>query len=62
MNNKSSIYPCPVCHLPMFITGINNKGKKIGSCGHVWSFKKTRASKSLDKKYVSTPNGLELRK
>jgi hypothetical protein len=46
----------------MFITGTDNKNRKIGSCGHVWSFKKTRSAKKLDRKYVVTPFGLELRK
>ena len=58
---NNSIYPCPICQTDMVIVGTNSKGKKIGSCGHVWRFKKTRAAKFLDNKYVKTKWGLELK-
>jgi len=59
---KQSIYPCPICQQPMTIIGLNNKNKKIASCGHVFSFRKTKSAKMLDRKYIQTPFGLELRK
>jgi hypothetical protein len=45
----------------MFIIGKDSKGRKIGSCGHSWSFKKTKSSKMMDRKYVTTKFGLELK-
>lgn len=56
-----SAYPCPICKKQMVIIGANNKGKKIGSCGCTWKFKKSRSAKEIDRKYVKTPDGgLEL--
>jgi hypothetical protein len=52
--------PCPICHLPVITVGQDNKGKKIFSCGHKASFKKTRSQKDMDRKYVMTPYGMEL--
>jgi hypothetical protein len=60
---KPSMRPCPICKNIIFVIGVNNKGKKIGSCGCTWKFKKTKSSKDLDRKYVRTADGgLELRK
>lgn len=61
MSNKISQQPCPICKKLIVIIGLNNKKQKIGSCGHVWSFKKTKSSKIMDRKYVVTRFGLELK-
>lgn len=61
--SKPSLRPCPICKNIIFVIGVNNKGKKIGSCGCTWKFKKTKSAKDLDRKYVKTADGgLELRK
>lgn len=60
--NKASLHPCPICRTMMCVVGHDEKGKKIGSCGCKWSFKKTRSQKEMDKKYINTPWGLELAK
>jgi hypothetical protein len=52
--------PCPICHKMVMIIGVDVKGKKLASCGHKFHFKKTRSQKEMDKKYISTPWGLEL--
>ena len=58
---KVSLQPCPICHQQMFITGKDDKGKKLTSCGHAYSFKKTRSQKEMDRRYIKTPDGgLEL--
>jgi hypothetical protein len=44
----------------MCIIGHTPKGEKLTSCGHKYKFKKTRSQKELDRKYIQTPNGLEL--
>ncbi len=60
---KHSMRACPICRDIIFVIGVNSKGKKIGSCGCTWKFKKTKSAKDLDRKYVRTPDGgLELRK
>jgi len=59
--NKTSKFPCPICKKLMWVVGQNNKGEKIGSCGHEWSFKRTRSQKEMDRKYITTPFGLEKR-
>lgn len=59
---KPSIRPCPICKQMMFITGKTKKGEKITSCGHKYKFKKTKSAKEMDRKYIQTPTGLELRK
>lgn len=61
VQNKISQKPCPICQKMMFVTGIDNKGKKITSCGHKFSFKKTKSQKMMDRRYVETPWGLEVR-
>lgn len=43
----------------MYIVGNTYSGKKIGSCGCVWKFKKTRSKKLSDRKYIETEYGLE---
>lgn len=58
--NKLSMKPCPICKKMGYIVGENKKGEKLASCGHAFSFKKTRSEKLMDKKYVQTPWGLEL--
>lgn len=60
MGNKTSIKPCPICRVPMFITGKSNKGESMTSCGHAFKFKKTKSQKDMDRKYVQTPWGLEI--
>jgi len=66
MNNEPrkpqmSIKPCPICHGMMWVIGVDNKGRKLTSCGHRFKFKKTRSQKEMDRKYVRTPDGgLEL--
>jgi hypothetical protein len=60
-NAKTNGQPCPICHEIMFIIGSNKKGAKLTSCGHKYSFKKTRSQKELDRKYVKTEFGLELK-
>jgi hypothetical protein len=44
----------------MIVIGTDDHGKKIGSCGCHWKFKKTRSQKEMDKKYIKRPWGLEL--
>lgn len=58
--NKISKKPCPICKEMGITIGSDKKGKKILSCGHKVKFKKTRSEKDMDRKYVSTPYGLEL--
>jgi len=53
---------CPICKKEMFIIGEDNNKKKLTSCGHSFSFKLTKSKKMMDRKYVSTPWGLELKK
>jgi hypothetical protein len=53
--------PCPICKQAMFITGKDNKGWSLTSCGCRFKFKKTRSQKELDRKYVKTEWGLELK-
>lgn len=60
--NNSSMYPCPICTHPMCIIGSDKHGKKIGSCGCSFRFKKTKSEKLMDRKYISTKWGLELKK
>lgn len=52
---------CPVCHKMMFITGQDSKKRKLTSCGHSFSFNRTKSQKIMDRKYISTPWGLELK-
>lgn len=63
MNNiKVSMKPCPICRKVIYVVGVDSKGKKIGSCGHSWSFKQTRSQKELKRKYITTlDGGLELK-
>jgi hypothetical protein len=63
MDNKdnSKNRPCPICNKMMWVVGKTKNNKKITSCGHIFSFKKTKFQKILDKKYVKTPWGLELK-
>jgi hypothetical protein len=58
--NKISQKPCPICQQLSITIGCDKKGKKILSCGHTVSFKRTRSEKEMDRKYISTPYGLEL--
>lgn len=63
MNIKKSEYPCPICKKIIWIIGTDSKGRKIGSCGCVWKFRKTRSQKDIDRKYIKTPDGgLEIKK
>lgn len=57
---KFSQLPCPICKEMMFIIGHDSKGKKITSCNHSYSFKKTRSQKIAERKYIKTEWGLEL--
>lgn len=60
MKNYSR-FPCPICRTIIYVVGHDFKGRKIGSCGCVWKFKKTRSQKEMDRKYIRTPDGgLEL--
>jgi hypothetical protein len=59
MKNQSE-RPCPICKTMMIVIGTNKKGKKIGSCGCAFHFKKTKSQKDMDRKYVQTEFGLEL--
>lgn len=55
-----SKHPCPICRNPeMFIIGQSDKGEKITSCGHKFSFKKTRSQKINERQYIKTEWGLE---
>jgi hypothetical protein len=56
-----SNFPCPICHQMIWLVGKTKNGKRIASCGHTFKFKQTKSQKDLDKKYVTTPWGLELR-
>lgn len=58
--SKASMYPCPICGEMMCVIGVDKKGKKITSCGHRFSFKRSRSKKESERKYVRTPWGLEL--
>ena len=60
MLNKTSQKPCPICRKMSYIIGTDNKGKKIGSCGCSWRFKKTRSQKEMDRKFIKTAWGLEI--
>lgn len=53
-------FPCPICRKNTYVIGISNKGKKIGSCGCTWKFKRTKSQKDLDRKYVKTVWGMEI--
>lgn len=53
--------PCPICHETMFIIGKTKKGEKLTSCGHKYKFKRTRSEKDMDRKWVQTPWGMELK-
>lgn len=61
-DDKVAGQPCPICHQVMFIIGETKKGAKLTSCGHKFKFKKTRSQKEMDRKYIETEFGLELRK
>jgi hypothetical protein len=58
---KMTGQPCPICSQVMFIIGKTKRGEKLTSCGHKYKFKKTRSEKEMDRKYVQTPWGLELK-
>ena len=58
--NTMSQKPCPICQQLSITIGSDKKGKKILSCGHKVSFKRTRSEKDMDRKYVMTAWGLEL--
>lgn len=62
MQNKISQFPCPICKQIISIIGSTSKGKKIGSCGCTWKFKKSKSKKRLDNKYIETKDGFELKK
>jgi len=55
-----SKYPCPICKNTMTVIGKTDKGEKLTSCGHSFKFKRTRSQKVIDRKYITTPWGLEL--
>jgi hypothetical protein len=55
-----SVYPCPICKKNMWVIGKDEKGNSVSSCGHSWSFKKSRSQKELERKYIRTEWGLEL--
>lgn len=56
-----SSYPCPICKQMMWVIGRTKKGERLTSCGHKFSFKKTRSQKEMDRRYINTPWGLELK-
>ncbi len=60
MSNKISMKPCPICQKMGMVIGLTEKGKKLLSCGHSPSFKKTKSQKDMDRKYIRTEWGLEL--
>ncbi len=60
MSDGLSKRPCPICKEIIWIVGKSKSGESIASCGHSFKFKKTKSQKEFDKKYVSTPWGLEL--
>jgi hypothetical protein len=60
-SDNTKLRPCPICHEMMCIVGKTKNNKKLTSCGHTFKFKKTKFQKTLDKKYIKTPWGLELR-
>lgn len=53
--------PCPICHKIIFILGKTKKGETIASCGHKYKFKKSRSQKEMDRKYIKTEDGWELK-
>lgn len=53
--------PCPICREMIIIVGKTKTGKSIASCGHVFKFKQSKSKKELDRKYVTTVWGLELK-
>lgn len=61
MSNKISSKPCPICRNMMIIIGQTPKGEKLTSCGHQFKFKKTKSEKDIDRKYIRTEWGLELK-
>jgi hypothetical protein len=60
MSNVLRKIMCPVCKCLKCLIGFKNN-KKLLECGHIISFKKTKSEKDLDKKYIKTPWGFELR-
>lgn len=56
---KISVHPCPICKKEMFITGRSATGASLTSCGHKFSFKKTKSEKVADREWVRYPWGLE---
>jgi hypothetical protein len=58
---KLSQHPCPICRKITIIVGQASNGKKIGSCGCSWRFKRTRSQKEAERNYVRTVWGLEKR-
>ena len=58
---QSQLRPCPICNKMMWVVGKTKNNKKITSCGHIFRFRKSKFQKFLDKKYIETPWGLEIR-
>lgn len=42
------------------MTGKDKKGNTLTSCGHKFSFSRSKSKKEMDRKYIQTPWGLEL--
>lgn len=61
MSKIVSTKPCPICQKLMFIIGSNDKHEKLTSCGHAFKFKITKSQKDMNRKYVKTEWGMELR-
>jgi hypothetical protein len=57
---NNSFRPCPICKELMITIGRDAKGKSLTSCGHAYSFKKTKSQKDMERKYIETLWGLEL--
>lgn len=60
MSDKVSSRPCPICRQMMVVIGKTNKNESLTSCGHSYSFKKTKSQKDMERKYIVTEWGLEL--
>lgn len=60
MKDQASKRYCPICKKIVFFFG-KVEGETLTSCGHTWSFNKSRSQKDFDRKYIKTEWGFELR-
>jgi hypothetical protein len=56
-----NLRPCPICKEMVFVMGKDKKNFTMVSCGHKYRFKMSRSQKDLERKYIKTEFGLELK-